>query len=1322
MSPRMAQRIQAAFGESSEKLLRLQAEYDAGARREDPKMAAIGPYLPLLGRIRQERIEEWASSIKARDRLPVLLRILVHSTGAGLVRVDFPGNESSQTPGWDGVVMASEDSPWIPKGRSYWECGCNKDPGTKARKDYAKRTKGMPRDERAECMFVFVTPRRWSSKRAWVEAKQKLGHWGDVRAYDADDLEQWLEQSIRATAWFAEELGVLVEGVETLDRFWHRWSHTTEPPISAEIFADPIAENRTVFKSWLQGAADRPYLVVGNTEEEAVAFLACLARDSEVQAIPKTLGLAFSSVDALRELATSNAPLVPIIRSGEAETEAAVLFRRRHCILVGSRSQLDSAPDIALGLLSDGAFERAVRAMGWDGSTQRLARESGRSPTILRRKLSRFDAIRRPRWAKESESARRLVPIALVGAWNSKNDDDWAVLVSLSGRSKREIQQDVARLRQLHDSPVWSSGEYRGVVSKMDALFATRNWMIEDDIGRFLEQAEKVLSVPDPALSLPEDKRWAAAMYRKVRPHSDRLRAAVCETLVILSVHGGDWFLEGLGIDARAEVSGLVGTLLTPLADTRILSHADDLPSYAEAAPDRFLSILERDLSQANPVVLSLLKPVADPVLGACHRTGLLWALECLAWNPMWLPRVSSILAELSRIPIYDNFANTPTASLKSIFQSRMPQTTASVDDRARTLSMLMRRYPEVGWKLCASQLGSGRQVGFYSYRPRWRNDASGAGQPVSRAEVIEFNREALNLALERTDHDESTLGDLIEILPRMSGSEQATVWASVDRWAEEPNTDVARIHLRDTIRRFMLSPYGGGRRLAEAMKERARAACEKLVPSNLIRRNLRLFAHHWIEVYADDTANGTDDEHFDYDKNAEHLHDLRKSAMREIWMELRFDGIEQLLAEGGNPSLVGQYIASCILETGASIRFVRECLFESNMLADVADDCIQGFLGQLQPDSRRKLLSAVASEMPLDQIVHVFGLAPFRRETWRIVEQEAESIDERYWREVKAHWDHQGGDELNELVQRLLEVGRPLPAFDVAKMDWNKIETRMLLWLLRLMATATPDPRNDSGLDGHYISEALKVLDRRLGVHSADLADLEFVFIRALEQSEHGIPNLEREILQTPARFAWTVGVSSKRRDDGEDPEDLREDDPEQAERVALTAYLVFDALKQVPGTGPDGSVDFPILWDWVTKVRESCTRIGRSTIGDDRIGQLLAKDMLRGFNDSQGLEHARNQVAVPCEAVCEVMQRIASDKMAAAFIVAAINDRQFRVRVASGHQERQLAEEYRKIGRRLVFDYPFMGRVFESIAMEYEGQAAWWDSEERARKRLEG
>jgi hypothetical protein len=75
--------------------------------------------------------------------------------------------------------------------------------------------------------------------------------------------------------------------------------------------------------------------------------------------------------------------------------------------------------------------------------------------------------------------------------------------------------------------------------------------------------ARVVLSESDPALDLPEDKRWASNLYGKSRRHSAALRQGLCETLVLLSVHGNNLFKTRLGFDVEAGVNDLIRQLLT---------------------------------------------------------------------------------------------------------------------------------------------------------------------------------------------------------------------------------------------------------------------------------------------------------------------------------------------------------------------------------------------------------------------------------------------------------------------------------------------------------------------------------------------------------------------------------------------------------------------------------------------------------------------------------------------------------------------------------------------------------------------------------------
>jgi hypothetical protein len=77
----------------------------------------VRAYVPLFLAIKANDVETRAShNIPARIRLSVFLGTLVHSTGVGLTKVDFPGNDDAERNGWDGLV-----GPSIPNLERYIE-------------------------------------------------------------------------------------------------------------------------------------------------------------------------------------------------------------------------------------------------------------------------------------------------------------------------------------------------------------------------------------------------------------------------------------------------------------------------------------------------------------------------------------------------------------------------------------------------------------------------------------------------------------------------------------------------------------------------------------------------------------------------------------------------------------------------------------------------------------------------------------------------------------------------------------------------------------------------------------------------------------------------------------------------------------------------------------------------------------------------------------------------------------------------------------------------------------------------------------------------
>ncbi len=1307
LSPEMALRLEKAFGASHTELLQMQAEFDQHQTRILEQSLAVRAYVPSFLKITARDIEQWADgNLEARSRLPVLLRKLVHSTGQGLSHVDFPGYDSAERKGWDGRVDASTATPWIPLGQSGWEFGCNADPRHKADGDYEARVADIPAHERADIHFVFVTPRKWNAKEKWAKEKQALGDWKSVRAYDASDLEQWLEQSIPAQGWMAEQMGSPDAGAHSLDEQWRRWASATDPELPRELFAPSVEHHKEALKSWLEKPPSSPLIVCADSRMEALAFLSCLFDSGDLAAAGyKDRVVAFSSAASLRKLLSSSSKFIPVVFTEDVERELGA-HSKLHSIIVRPRNTADATPDIALDLLSHEAFRKALAAVGiGDHGADALSRESGYSPTILRRRLARNPALRTPIWTHQPGALRHLIPMMLVGAWHVQSNADCDVLSLLAGMPYEEIEKHIAVVRTFDDPPVWSVAQFRGVMSKIDALFAVHSAVTSKDLDEFFFAAEIVLSEADPALDLPDDKRAFAALYGKQREYSGALREGICETLVLLAVHGNTLFRERLGIDVRVKVDLLIRRLLTPLGPDNLLSQQHDFPFYAEAAPEEFLRILEEDLQTPEPQLNVLMKPADSGPFGGCPRTGLLWALENLAWKPDQLLRVSLILAKLAERKITDNWANTPENSLKSIYRWWMPQTAAVLADRKKAVEALARRFPAIAWRLCFDQLDPGSTVGHYNHRPRWRSDASGSGQPATGRDAYEFRRAALDLALGWPRHDATTLCDLVGVVDGLPESDQDKVWDLIDAWAEREPDEVARASVRERIRRFAFTRRSKSRRINTRTRDRARQAYTRLMPHDVVIRHQWLFASQWLQ----ESVAEIEDDDLDYQKREDAVRKARVEALQEIWAEKGFGGIEQLAASSGTPTTIGWHLADGVVDQAGSAEFLTRCLaVDDPGLVSRMDEVTAGFVRRVASDLRLQLARILAGTLPTDQTCRLLKVLPFERDTWLIVDSQPTQIREQYWREVHPGWLHPDSPDLNEAIDRLVEAARPRAAFHAVHLALEGVETSRLKRLLEQVATCDLEPAGTYRLDPYYISSALSTLDRRPGVTREEMARLEFLFIQALDHSEHGIPNLERQIVESPRLFVQALALTFKRNDGGDDPPEWRIQNAERKRALWSAAYTLLEKARRIPGTADDGTINLADLRVWVTEARSLCREYGRAEIGDQMIGQILAAAPV----GDDGIW--------PCKPVREVLEDIASPEIALGMGVAVYNSRGVHYRGEDGAEDRALALKYRAWSRQLAFEYPYVADLVEQIAARYDRDADREASDAAVRRRL--
>jgi len=1326
LSADMAARLEKAFNKYSRKeLTDMQTAYDA-AQGKGKSVSETKTYVPPLLGIKANQIERWAAhNISARSRLSILLRTLVHSTGRGLTKVDFPGNDDAERAGGDGAVEADEGTPWVPAGRSGWEFGVNENVKKKATDDFDKSVKALEKKESDVTTFVFVTPRHWPGKTAWEAAAKAKRQWKDVRVYDASDIEQWLEQSIPGQVWFANETHIPAQDIRSLDKCWADWADICVPPLTGSLFSSAIEAAKRGLAQRLSNTPDGAIMIGADSIEEALAFLAQVfsERGGDL-ATYRDRVLVFDKPGSLGRLLEGAPNFIPVATSREVERELTTYLKQIHSIVVYPRNAANSEPKIVLGPIAHEAFNTALAEMGKDrDETNRLADESGRSLTVLRRRLA-TGALRTPQWADTKATASSLVPFLFAGAWHSANDADRLALSLLAEETPYAgLEKLIQTLALLNDPPVWSIGAYRGVISKIDLLYAIADVVTAEDLRRYFNMAEIVLGEDDPALDLDDEKRWAAGLYGKTREFSGAFREGISETLVLLSIHGFHLFKKRLGIDTEREATFLVRRLLPTPLTTRILEANDhDLPTYAEAAPLEFLSIIERDLTSDSPAVLGLLRPASTGIFGRSpSRTGLLWALEGLSWNPETLPRAAAILAQLARIEIDDNWVNKPTNSLGSIFRAWMPQTAADHDTRVNLMRSLAKNFPEVAWRLCVSQFDTHGGVGHYSHKPRWRPDGYGSGEPFATwGPINSFIREMVEMALSWPNHSFQTLSDLVSRLPALMPQHQAQVWALIETWAKGGASDVDKAAMREKIRVSTLSRRAERQSkkdaAAHALVKTAKSAYDALEPSDLLNKHAWLFREQWLEESADEVE---DIEYVDFNKRAERIQEIRAAALRDVFSALGVSGLLELAKRGNAAWTLGAIVAlTNVLNESQLVELINVAL---KPILDGANDVhahknlIGGaFRGIVDDAKRTRVAKAVCVGLPEDDASRLLVLCPYSPVTWEIVDTLGQAGQAKYWNDVVPDWSPHSDDENNQSVERLLKAGRPRAAFSCIRFKPAGLDAQVLHRLLQEMATGGNEKSGEYMLEHYNVEQAFKYLNSSSALTLDEKAGLEFAYIDVLARpwdnrvDSYGIPNLERYVEAHPELFVQAIAWAYKRKDGGADPEEIRVPD-DRAKGMAERGYKLLDALQRVPGHNEVGKLDTNTLVKWVSMVRQSATEISRIDVADMCIGRVLAHAPV----GSDGIW--------PCEPVRIVMEEVHSEQLMRGAHTSVYNSRGVVWGGGGGDQERDLAAKYRNWASALQSSHPYVASLLlMQLVRTYEAEASREDTEASLRGRM--
>jgi len=1244
-------------------------------------------------------LENWASRRDCQAYLPLVIRRLIRATISRINFISFPAGDSIIYPGWDGRLESKEKTEYIPMGLSVWEIGTNRNIKNKAEDDYQKRKKNSSSLNPSEITFIFITPRIWSKKDKWIKEKNKEKFWKDVRAYDARDLEEWIEQAPAVGSWLAKYIGIYPGNVMSLEDWWNEWSQMTKTSLIPDLILAGRKKQMKQVKNWLN--SDPSFLVVqALTKDEAIAFISSIIfkmPENEKEYFFSKSIIIFDQ-DSFRHIITTYKNGLLLIPQFE-EIEIVASQHMHHIFIPLSSDNTVIKEKITLPRPKREEFISALIKMGIPNEdAEKYSKDTARNLIILRRRLSSI--IKQPEWAKP-DSSIEILPALLVGEWNENVQGDREIMSEISGISYDTFITSLRKWLHYQDSPILKISEIWRLTSSLDAFFILSPFLIRNNFDKFREILLKVLREIDPSLDIEPEKRWMASVYGKKARYSKTLREGIVKTLILIGIFGDNVNLD-LPNTSQTWVDIIVWELLNK-ADWKLwYSLSDVLPLIAEASPSSFLNAVENSLLKNSLSIMRTFSETKDVLRSDSPYSSLLWALECLAWDPNLLGRITLILGKLARLDLGGKSTNRPMNSLRAIFHLQVPQTYAILEKRLQALDILLKKEPEVGWKLLIKIMPRFHDTCTPTHKTCWRRFLEKTNNRITINEYLESIGIVVDKLLENVDNNEEKWIEIMKYFHNLPPQEREKILKKLSEYVNLIKNDQIELwnKLRDILSHHRSFPDAKWVLPEEDLKEIERIF-NKLKPADKIKRYLWLFDDHLPNFFEGKEKD-------EYKKLEQFVAQQRIEAAQFIKDDLGIDGLIKLAIQAENPKIVGNTIAELPLTDS------EEQILLS--LLDTEDKkkitFIQGYIFRKSSKNVKfwikKFVDLIKSQQWSSRKIVNFILAlPQNRRVWDLLEKFDKKIQEEYWRKVQIIYFSLPKHGKIYALKKLMDVERHSIAIKAAAIFSKELPPELIIKLLKKIASE--DNFDDFQNISHWdIEKLFRTLDQSKEVKKEEIAELEWLYLPILVSIDNGRSTkiLHKKLSKDPEFFAEIIKYVYRPKNGGNNEEE--ENLPQELkEHRAHLAWELLNTWNIIPGSDDNGKVDYQKLKTWVNKAREICKKLDRMANCDINIGKILAQ----AIQDENG--------NWPPEEICRIIDETASKELDDGFIVGICNKRGVVIRspFEGGKQERILSKQYQKYAKKWAILFPRTSAILKTVAENYENDAKREDKEAERR-----
>jgi hypothetical protein len=1248
--------------------------------------------------IDRTEIEVWGRKFDAKGSFPKLVAKLIMETTPKSTFFQVPSGSAVFIGGWDGIVKCDEETNYVPKGISLWEIGANGDKA-KANSDYKKRSEDSLGFEKEEATYISMTTNFWEDKNDWIIEKLNDRIWKNIKVFDSRDISEWLENAPVSCRWFS----VLNENhpydsVFTAEEFWKMLSFGPKGQLTPKVVTAGREFESQQLLDFLSGPSALK-AVRGFTKDEAIAFI--IASVLQFEHHPKELFLSRSLIiDNLANFhgIRINKNSLNLIAKLEDTGTLYVAVERHHVLLpLGPDNSFNSKDIITLPRIDrDGQIDALINMGLSRDEALKLSKESGRDYTILK-KLLGFP-LNKAKWA-DQEKIKEIVPALLLGRWDSTKKGDRDTLGKLSAEDYDTYSDKLLKWLEVETPPLIKIGDTWRLTSPLDAWTNLSSFISTKDFNNLRSCFLTVLGEINPILNLNLDERPMASFKSNESIYSNWCREGITQSLILVALYGDTLKIQS-NFAAQEWVDSIIKELLFNAPGKLWASRDHEMPIIAEASPKSFFEAIDHSLSLEEKPIMEMFVEEESWLSPTSRHTGLLWALEGLAWTPEYLYQSTMILTRLSALDPGGKLVNRPINSLIEIFKPWFCQTYALFEERMEILEEIVKKEFEIGWKLLIRMLPDVHGVSYPTNKMRWRLYDKSYDTKYTYKEILDIHKELLDthskvvsLLIDYFDYSESKLSELLNNSVRMSPKDRSSVLSFIE-------SNLSKITQKDhsawhSIRRI-LSHHRSYPDAKLSLPEKELKIYENLYkqlePYDPIEKVLWMFNDHWP-----DFPEGIEKKEIPIGEREKLIAERRIKELQNIYAEYGFDKVKALVKSVKETWVYGDTLAHIVekeeeilslcdflKEEGQSLQFIQRFIFRKSLIKGL--DWIFNIYFKLK-----------ANRFDNHQLASIFVQLEQSREVWNFVEKTENDLQKEYWTNITPYfWGLPIEDRLFG-IEKLIEANRFISALDICYHSPNEIPSGKLVEVLE--KTAIQKSNEDRYLDSYHSESLIETLEERKDTNRSELIRIEWLYLPFLSSfgSRYKPYLLHDELAKNPDFFIEILRWVYK--SDKEEAATEKISDEYKQNRIR-NAYDLLRSWKQIPGMDKSGKIDKEYLWDWIKKARKLAKEDGRLNVADMHIGQVMA-------------EYPEDVDPWPPEQICEVIDTIDTKSLKSGFSSSTFNKRGSSTRGVfnGGNIERSHASFFHSHAEKIKNKYPKTSEILNHLAIGYEEDAKRMD-----------